>query len=188
MSFAARQATCQTATNENTYYDTITVYYNNTSKLKNEFIPDSVFQLYNLIELSIQGMDCDYRLSDENGNDITECWMISEIPLQIKNLKKLEQLRLNVNAITKIPKEIVELKNLKSIDLNDNMGLSDISYLMKLENLEELGLYGCGLTKLPPNIGELHKLKYLGLSGNQIDSIELNRIKKALPNCKIYFE
>ena len=137
--------------------DTTTTYATTTANLKSRFIPDKVFQMTNLRHLTIQGMDCDY-------GDTTTCWMIREIPKQIANLKKLETLQLNVNAIRTVPQEISALQNLKSLDLTDNPGLSDIDNITTLTNLETLGLFGCGLAKLPANIGQLKKLKYLRLN------------------------
>lgn len=167
--------------------DTTTVYCSSTAQLKSGHIPDSVFEMTNLRHLTIQGMDCDYKDTDDKGNNITKCWMITEIPSKIKNLKQLETLQLNVNAISKIPIELTELTNLKSLDLTDNTGLSDIDNIVKLENLEILSLNGCNISKLPDNIGQLKKLKSLGLAGNNISAAEKKRIKKALPNCEIYF-
>jgi len=185
--FTTSELFSQISTGKTASSESIKEYHSSTLELKSNTIPDSVFLLTNLISLSIQGMDCDYVITDENGKDITQCWMIHKIPPQIKNLKKLESLRLNVNAINRIPGELAELKNLKSLDLNDNPGLSNIDNITRLSNLEELGVFGCGLTSLPSNIGELKKLKYLGLSGNHIDKIELLRIRKALPNCEVVF-
>ena len=125
-------------------------------------------------------MDCDY-------GDRTNCWMIKEIPSDIKNLKKLMTLSLTLNAITTIPNELSNLKNLTLIDLTDNAGLTNINSLTKLPNLQYLYLYGCGLTKLPDNIGDFKNLKELGLVGNHLDKAEQTRIKKALPNCVIKF-
>ncbi|MDB5256168.1 MAG: disease resistance protein TAO1-like isoform [Chitinophagaceae bacterium] len=163
------------------------VYHSTTAELKSDKIPAYVFEMTELTDLSIQGMDCDYRVSDDQGNDITQCWMIYEIPPEIKRLKHLESLRLNVNAITKLPPEIGELKQLKSLDLSDNLGLSDIQNVTALSNLEHLSLYGCSLDKLPADIGKLSKLTYLGLSGNAIDYMELARIRQALPDCEVVF-
>jgi Leucine-rich repeat (LRR) protein len=177
----------QTSFNKKLNSDTTTVVRSFTEKLKSNHIPDSIFNLINLKYLSIQGMDCDYRVLDDKGSDITKCWMIIEIPSQIKKLKKLESLHLNVNAISEIPIELSELKNLKSLDLTDNSGLSNIDNVVKLEKLETLSLNGCGISKLPDNIGQLKKLKSLGLAGNNISSKEKERIKKALPNCEIYY-
>lgn len=177
----------QTGFNKQVNSDTATVFYSSTAQLKSNHIPDSVFQMTSLRHLSIQGMDCDYRVTDDRGNDITKCWMIIEIPSQIKNLKQLETLQLNVNAISKIPIELAQLKDLKSLDLTDNSGLSDIDNVVKLENLEILSLNGCNISKMPDNIGQLKKLKSLGLAGNNISETEKERIKKALPNCETYF-
>ena len=167
-------------TRQTSVLDTMTVYYNTTRELKNNQIPDSVFQMKKLRHLAIQGMECDY-------GDTKNCWAISEIPKQINNLKELETLTLNVNAIKTLPIEIRELHNLKSLDLTDNQGISDIENIVYLTNLEELALYGCNLEKLPVEIGKLKKLKHLGISGNNFEETEIERIKKALPNCEITF-
>ena len=163
---------------DNAYSDT--TYATSTQQLKSNRIPDSVFQLTELRHLSINGMDCDY-------GDRTNCWMIKEIPTEIKNLKKLTTLRLTLNAVSTIPNELTELNNLTLIDLTDNAGLNNIDNLAKLQSLEYLYLYGCGLTKLPNNIGDLKNLKELGLVGNNLENTERTRIKKALPNCIIKF-
>jgi hypothetical protein len=38
-------------------------------------------------------MECDVIIFDDKGNDISECWVIREIPLKINKLKKLEYLK-----------------------------------------------------------------------------------------------
>ena len=157
-----------------------TTYVTTTQQLRSGLIPDSIFRMGNLKLLSIQGMDCDY-------GDQSECWMIGEIPPQIKKLKNLETLRLNVNSISTIPVELTELKKLKQIDLSDNVSLSNIDALVKISSIEELYLYGCHLTKMPSDIGNLKNLRKAGIVGNNLDKNEQNRIKKALPNCDIIF-
>jgi Leucine-rich repeat (LRR) protein len=163
---------------DNVYSDT--TYTTSTRQLKSNKIPDNVFQLTNLRHLSISGMDCDY-------GDRTTCWMIKEIPADIRNLKDLTTLRLPLNAISIIPNELTELNKLIDIDLTDNTGLTNINNLTRLSNLQYLSLYGCGLKKLPDNIGDLKNLKELGLVGNNLDKAEQTRIKKELPNCDIKF-
>ena len=167
--------------------DTTTVYSSTTRELESNTMPDKIFRMTNLRKLSITGMDCDYGVTEDNGNDITKCWAIGEIPSRVQNLKHLETLILRVNNIQHLPKEINALKNLKILDLTDNPTLSNVDNIVGLENLEELVLFGCHLTKLPDNIGRLKKLKYLGLTENNIDSQEKERIKKALPACDIRF-
>ncbi len=157
-----------------------TLYQTTTKELKSNQIPDSVFTMQHLRNLSIQGMDCDYGKR-------SDCWMISEIPSNIKNLSALTSISFIVNAIKKIPDEISLLKHLKSIDLSDNPGLEDFKNITKLDSLESLYLAGCRISKMPDDIGKMKQLKTLGLQGNPIDSIEKIRIKSALPGCDILF-
>jgi len=173
---------------QNSRLETITSYSNQTREMESNNIPDSVFQMINLKTLSVTGMDCDYIVLDDNGNDITKCWMIKEIPTKISRLKQLEYLSFRINAIKEIPKEIGELKKLKILDLTDNSGLQQIENVILLDNLEELYLYGCYLTKFPNDLSKLSKLKKLGLSGNNFDKLEMERIKNGLPDCEIIFE
>jgi Leucine-rich repeat (LRR) protein len=171
----------KTSKNWGRIHNTSKNYSTSTKDLKSNLIPDTVFLIENLENLSITGMDCDY-------GDHTTCWMIAEIPTAIKNLKALKSLSLTVNAIRSIPIELTELKQLTIIDLTDNPRLSNIENIEKIERLEFLYLYGCGLTKLPNEIGRLKNLKQIGLVGNNLSKDEIERIKKALPNCIIIFK
>jgi Leucine-rich repeat (LRR) protein len=173
---------CSQTQTKNTYnsQNKETTYSTTTQQLKSNAIPDSVFNITTLKQLTIIGMDCDY-------GDNTQCWGISEIPLAIKNLKHLTTLRLNVNAISKIPIELTELRELKTLDLSDNVALSAADNVEKITSLEYLSLDGCNLIKLPDGIGNLKSLKQLGLVGNRIDQQEQTRIRKALPNCNVRF-
>ena len=164
-------------TNES-YSDTI--YATSTFQLKSEKIPDSVFMMKDLRHLSINGMDCDH-------GDKTNCWVIKEIPAEIKKLKNLKTIRLTLNAFSSVPKELTELPNLILLDLTDNGGLTNVDNLTKIQSLQYLYLYGCGLKELPKNIWDLRNLKEFGLAGNNLNKNEQVRIKKALPNCIIKF-
>jgi Leucine-rich repeat (LRR) protein len=165
-----------------------TVYITSTQDLRSNKIPDSVFQMKMLKTLMVFGRDCDNGgpHDDNKPNDGIECWMINVIPSQIGNLVNLDTLRLTLGVFWKFPKEIDKLKNLRFLDLTDSY-MSDINNLMALKNLNQLWLYGCGLSKLPKNIGDLSNLKFIGLVGNNLDSSELRRIRKALPNCEVYY-
>lgn len=157
-----------------------TVFSQGTRDLRSNLIPDSVFEMKKLRHLAIIGMDCDY-------GDHTNCWMISEIPARIKELKELETLFLNVNALRSLPPEMSELKNLRAVDLSDNQALKNIESLMNLPKLEKLSLFGCGLERLPVTIIRLKSLRYLGLSGNNLPDFEIARVRKALPDCQVIF-
>jgi hypothetical protein len=161
-------------------FDNDTLFYSTTRELRSNLIPDSVFLMINLRHLAIMGMDCDY-------GDHTTCWMITEIPKKIANLRELVSLTLNVNAISTIPEEITQLKKLRFLDLTDNLNITNADVLSGLQNLEKLYLFGCGLKKLPNDIGQLKNLKYLGLTGNPISNDEIARIKKELPYCEVIF-
>jgi hypothetical protein len=158
-----------------------------TKDLKSNLIPDSVFKMTELKSLMIFGEDCDYRLYDKDGKDTTKCWMIKEIPPSIGNLVNLDTLRLTLGAFAKFPDEVSKLKKLRFLDLTDTY-MANIDNLTSLNNLNQLLLFGCGLSKLPNNIEKLTNLKYIGLVGNNLDNTEINRIKKALPNCEVYFQ
>ncbi len=165
-----------------------TVYITSTEELKSNKIPDSVFQMKMLKTLMVYGRDCDNGGShdDNKTNDGIQCWVINVIPSQIGNLVNLDTLRLTLGVFGKFPKEVDHLKNLRFLDLTDSY-MSDINNLMALKNLNQLWLYGCGLSKLPENIGDLCNLKFIGLGGNNLDSSEIRRIRRALPNCEVYY-
>jgi Leucine-rich repeat (LRR) protein len=169
-----------------TYQDT--AYITSTEELKSNKIPDSVFLMKMLKTLMIYGKDCDNGgpHDDNKPNDGIKCWMINEIPAAIGNLVNLDTLRLTLGLFGRLPKEVSNLKNLRFLDLTDSY-MTDIDNLMALKNLNQLLLYGCGLSKLPANIGNLNKLKFIGLVGNNLDSSEVRRIRRALPNCKVYY-
>jgi hypothetical protein len=164
-----------------------TVYIATTDMLMSNHIPDSVFQKKNLKKLWISGKDCDTGLHDDkNPNDGIKCWMIDQIPPEIGNLTELDTLGLTLGLFKRFPDEISKLKKLRFLDLTDSY-IFNIDNITTLKNLDQLLLYGCGLTKLPDNIGDLSNLKFIGLVGNHLDSSEINRIKKALPNCEVYY-
>ncbi len=164
-----------------------TVYISSTDVLKSNHIPDSVFQMKQLKKLWISGKDCDMGLHDDNKpEDGIQCWMIKEIPAAIGNLTALDTLGLTLGLFGKFPAEISKLQKLKYLDLSDSY-MTSIDNLTALENLHHLLLYGCGLSKLPDSIGNLVNLKFIGLVGNHLDSFEINRIRKALPNCEVYY-
>ncbi|MEO6671094.1 MAG: hypothetical protein ABIN36_16550 [Ferruginibacter sp.] len=165
----------------------VTAYYTSTEKLMSNNIPDSVFQMLNLRTLSVSGMDCDLGLhSNSIPDDGIKCWMISEIPARIENLKLLDTLSISLATFLRLPDEISTLKNLKVVILTDCL-INNIDNLMSLTELTDLYLDGTAIHKLPLDIGNLKQLKYLGLVNDNIDSLEIFRIKAALPNCEVHY-
>jgi len=163
-----------------------TVYIASTEEFKSNLVPDSIFNMTQLKTLMIFGRDCHVRYYDKDGKDTTQCWMIKEIPSSIGNLTNLDTLRLTLGVFGKFPDEISKLQKLRFLDLTDTY-MSSIDNLTSLKNLNQLLLFGCGLSKLPSDINKLTNLKFIGLVGNNLDAAEIIRIKKALPNCEVYF-
>lgn len=173
--------------NESRQEDTTTSYTASTEELKSIEFPIKVLTMLHLRHLSITGMDCDYRVSDEKGNDVTQCWAIRVLPFDIGNLKELESISMPVNNIQYLPGTMRELKKLRVINFSDN-SLSDVHVISEIPSLEEAYFFGCHLSKLPEDLSALKKLKKLGLTGNQISATEIKRIKAALPQCEVLFE
>lgn len=157
----------------------------NTKTIESNTIPDSIFQKTNLKHLTINGMDCDYRVTDSKGNDVTQCWMIRSIPPEISNLKELRELDLTLNAIDRLPPELGELTQLQVLVLSDNVSLTNIDVVTKLLKLKTLSLYSCHLKHLPAAMALLKQLKELGLTGNAIPKSEIVALRKQLPQCHI---
>lgn len=142
-------------------------------------IPIELFELNELRVLSITGIDCDYI-------DNTKCSNIEHIPSDIQKLNKLEELYLVMNNINTIPNSFNSLQRLRILDLSDNFGIN-LKNIYELSNLEELNLNGCNIDRLDDRIIELKSLKKLGLENNPISDVEIDRLKKLLPFCEIYY-
>ncbi|MDR1640687.1 MAG: leucine-rich repeat domain-containing protein [Clostridiales bacterium] len=80
---------------------------------------------------------------------------------------------------------ISKLKRLKVLYLKEN-NIKDISVFSKLASLESLDLSGNAINEVG-ELANLAKLKYLDLSGNPIPKTQVESLKKALPDCRIYF-
>lgn len=101
-------------------------------QLKNNQLPNSVFQLTTLRYLTVQGSDCDYVRHNASGKQFIDCWMLTELPGSIQNLRNLEELRLPLNSLTVLPTELTALHKLRVLDLSDNAGLTNIGILIQL--------------------------------------------------------
>ncbi|HVZ41687.1 MAG TPA: hypothetical protein VHI13_20570 [Candidatus Kapabacteria bacterium] len=150
-------------------------------------IPAGVLTRTDLVSLTFIGTDCDYRVIDSAGHDITKCRMLHEIPLAIASMADLEVLNLPLNGIRSIPPELVKLRHLRELELDDNAALENVDAIAGMASLETLGLCGCGISRLPADLSALGHLRRLCLKGNPIGRPELARIRRALPYCRIVF-
>ncbi|MEI8352127.1 MAG: glycosyltransferase family 39 protein [bacterium] len=137
---------------------------------------------------------------------------IGSIPPEIATLAHLETLDLGETSLTNVPPSVAELKNLKQLWMNDNRLTSLPPELGRLDNLVYLNVDRNALARLPDTIGNLRSLKWLRLNGNQLTGLpgtlsglaqnletlylmgnpipvaERDRIRKALPKCKVVFD
>jgi Leucine-rich repeat (LRR) protein len=132
-------------------------------------LPESIG---NLTELQQLGLD---------GNQLTS---LSEY---ISNLSKLQQLGLDGNQLTSLPESIANLTQLKMLNLSNNQLTSLPESIGNLTQLQILELSNNQLTSLPESISNLTDLIELRLTGNPIPPAEIERIRRLLPNCQVYF-
>ncbi|MEI6428463.1 MAG: COR domain-containing protein [Pseudanabaena sp. ELA607] len=162
-------------------------------------IPQEIFQLTNLKELSISYNQIT-AIPDEianlanlttlnlNDNQITAipdvidnltnltrlvlyANQISVIPDAITNLVNLTALYLDSNQITAIPDEIANLANLAKFILDKNRITAIPNAITNLANLTDLSLSHNRITAIPNAIANLANLITLDLSRNQITAI-----------------
>jgi Leucine-rich repeat (LRR) protein len=139
------------------------------------FLNESGFDLPNNIDLLlITGngksipVDLNALLTKLSSRDINQLYLtrdkdgISEIPIEIGNLRTLRVLGMYGNNIAQLPASIGDLTQLEELYIDVNP-----------------------IQKLPETIGSLKKLKKLGIAKTQIDAQEQARIQKLLPNCQI---
>ena len=102
----------------------------------------------------------------------------------LAELMSLEALCLESTNVSDLS-PLAALKNLEFLDLRDTQ-VNDLSPLAGLKNLEMLYLKNTQVSDLSP-LCELKNLEFLSLSGTQVSREQVEELKLALPNCKIYF-
>jgi Leucine-rich repeat (LRR) protein len=96
---------------------------------------------------------------------------------------------LNDNRLTSLPSELGQLSKLTYLNLDRNPLTALPDSLGRLSNLTWLRLNQNRLTALPTDLSGLaQNLKTLYLMGNPIPDSEKERIRKALPKCRVIFQ
>jgi len=126
----------------------------NLSSIEFAAIPESIFSLSKLISLDLSW----------NRN-------ISELSPLIANLKNIEELDLETNALTSVPVELGSLKNLKVLAINQNQFTSFPESICELSTLEELNIGNQKIAALPSDMKGLKKLKKLIVESAEIQEI-----------------
>ncbi|MBD2020802.1 leucine-rich repeat domain-containing protein [Leptolyngbya sp. FACHB-36] len=115
-------------------------------------------------EQNLRKLDLNYHVN-------TTGQKLSQIPVELFELKQLEVLDLSNNQIAEISADIKQLQNLSILNLFGNQ-ISEISVAIgQLQSLIGLHLAYNQITEIPAVIGQLQSLSRLNLSGNQITEI-----------------
>jgi len=135
---------------------------------------------------------------------------IGELPDGIAGLTKLQHFDCGQAGLTNLTPSVGSLSRLTRLWLNDNH-LTALPDLARLVNLEYLNLDRNRLTVLPDSLGALPSLRWLRLNNNRLTSLphdlsglskslevlylmnnpiptgEQDRIRQALPKCRVIF-
>ncbi|MDH5682097.1 MAG: leucine-rich repeat domain-containing protein [Spirochaetota bacterium] len=106
----------------------------------------------------------------------------------ISEADKVEVLDLSGQKINSFPKELLKLPRLRRLSLSFNQIKEIPESIVQMKSLKVLGLVDNQITVLPDNISQLKGLRVLYLMKNPLSGGEKRRIKKALPDCRVYFK
>ncbi len=101
----------------------------------------------------------------------------------LAELKSLEHLWLHNTQVSDLS-PLAELKNLETLYLY-NTPVSDLSPLAELKSLERLQLRNTPVSDLSPLV-ELKNLVLLSFDNTPVSDEQVQELRQALPNCKIY--
>ncbi len=93
---------------------------------------------------------------------------IEEVPVGVKNLRRLRVLYLGGNRLRSLPAQICELHHLHALILCDNALESIPECICRLRRLECLQLHGNQLTTIPYELVQLKSLSELSLRDNPL--------------------
>ncbi|ATB43525.1 hypothetical protein CYFUS_009005 [Cystobacter fuscus] len=134
---------------------------------------------------------------------------LGTLPASIGEFSELERLWLGSTGLKQLPGELGQLRKLKKLDLSFNRELRSLPpEVGQLQELESLNLKNTGLTSLPEELGRLERLTFLDLQATELKSLpaclfqmkslktldlywtpvppeEIERLRRALPDCKV---
>lgn len=135
---------------------------------------------YHSLDAAVNNEDDCYKLYYTSRNMLY-------IPDEISELENLQILDFSNNFIEHITSRISRLQNLQKLYLKNNRIEKLPEEIGQLQNLIELDLSGNKIESLPESINNLKNLTIFYLSGNPIDELEVEELRKSLPNCEIIF-
>ncbi len=96
--------------------------------------------------------------------------------------------RLNQNSLDSFPEGFTSLTELQSIELGNNRISTVTDSIGSMLRLQILNLSSNKITSLPASIGDLKKLTTFYLKRNPFSKPEQDKVKKLMPNCKVYWD
>jgi len=140
-------------------------------------------------------------LSDKEIKGITDNWCelknvisvnllanhIHVFPKVLTTLPKVEEISLSSNEMKYVGPEIGKLKSLRVLYINFNLLNKLPNEIGELSNLLCLDISSNNIKSLPREIVNLRQLQELHAENNHLSKGEMEKIKKSLPNCVVYF-
>jgi Leucine-rich repeat (LRR) protein len=140
-------------------------------------LPDSFSGLSKLTHLNLSNIELSsipksiFGLSELESLNLGSNRNISELSPLISELKNLEELDLNRNALMEIPNEIGGLKKLKRLNLSYNKLTGFPEAILNLKGLEWLEIGSQTITELPKSLKDLSSLSHLDLSSSGLKEV-----------------
>ena len=111
---------------------------------------------------------------------------IKEIPAFLGDLSDLQVLNFEHNQLSHLPKELFQLRHLFRLDCHSNQIQEIPEDIAALTQLKYLDFHNNKIQKLPEGLKALQNLKWINIKENPLASGELEKLRKWLPNAKIY--
>ena len=127
-------------------------------------------KIYTSLDTALAERDTVYRL------DLSKQGL-KEIPKEVLQLRKLQELYLSQNEITELPDSFYVLQNLQKLDLNQNKLTVLPGFIGKMQYLQILQIMSNQLQALPDSIGELFRMQVLQLQENNLSTCRSSRYR-----------
>ena len=140
-------------------------------------------------KLDEKSIDILYDIQSIEKLDIGENEIHSLSP-KIKKLTQLKGFNISENLITEIPSEIKTLKKLEQLGLGGLPEMnweSTFSILSDIKSLRRIGMYSMQKTKMPNGFEKLQQVDTFWLTFNLFDKEEQKRIRQLVPNATVIF-
>jgi len=112
---------------------------------------------------------------------------LTAIPVEVYQLKNLQELNLNNNQLKDLPEDLSKLKNLQILKVGWNQFTEFPKVLYQLPELKLLEIPCNELTQIPIETAKITKLKEFVLYGNKLPDDEWILLDSILPNTSVSY-